>query len=71
MFRSRPRYTPWSEGQTFRGELWTYVFLASPANSRFGVAIFAESRRAEADADRSTEVGAFVQLKLQTRLSEY
>lgn len=64
-------YTPWSEGQTFRGELWSYVFLASPASSRLGIALFAESRRDSADADRTNDVGVFVQLKLQTRLSEY
>jgi hypothetical protein len=65
------KYDPSGEGQLVRAELWTYLFPKSPANSRAGVALFAESERAVSGGARETEYGLFVQLKLNTTLLEY
>ena len=65
------RYTPWGNGDTVRGELWTYLFVAKPTNARAGLALFAESTRATSDASSVTGYGLFVQLKANTTLFEY
>jgi hypothetical protein len=63
-------YTPTGEGQTFRGELWTYFFPSTP-NSRIGAALFVESARESADAEREHAMGLLVQLKLNADTFEY
>ena len=62
---------PWGDGDTIRGELWTYLFVTSPTNARAGLALFAESTRATAEASATTSYGLFVQLKANTTLFEY
>lgn len=63
-------YKPWGEGALVRAELWTYLFLPSP-NTRAGVAVFVESARADADADATTDVGLFAQLKANVTMFDY
>ena len=53
------------------GLSWAPIFGSPSPNTRAGVAVFVESARADADADATTDVGLFAQLKANVTMFDY